>query len=106
MSVLDPLAAVAAPRRREILRLVWDHERAAGEIHRAIGSISFGAVSQHLSTLRRSGLVSVRRDGQRRLYRARTERLGPLRAYLEAMWAERLDALRDLAEAEVEGQSR
>ena len=49
--------ALAAPRRREILRLVWDRERSAGDIHRALDGVSFGAVSQHLRVLETAGLV-------------------------------------------------
>lgn len=50
-----------------------------------------------------AGLVSVRRDGRRRLYRARREHLGPLRAVLEDLWRDRLEELRALAEAEERG---
>jgi DNA-binding transcriptional ArsR family regulator len=47
-----------------------------------------------------AGLVSVRRDGRRRLYRARREHLGPLRAVLEDQWRSGLEELRALAETE------
>jgi ArsR family transcriptional regulator len=56
------LQALAAPRRREILRLLRRRERSAGEIHRALGEVTFGAVSQHLAVLEQAGLVSARRD--------------------------------------------
>jgi len=88
------------PRRQQALRLVWNRELPAGEIHRRIGGVSFGAVSQHLRVLREAGLVRVRREGRFRYYRAVPESLGSLRPWLEEMWAESLDALRDLAEAE------
>jgi DNA-binding transcriptional ArsR family regulator len=94
------LHAIAEPRRREILRLVWQHERAAGEIHRAIGDVTFGAVSQHLRVLATAGLVEARRDGRHRYYRARRAALGPLRRWLEQMWTQALDDLAALAEAE------
>jgi DNA-binding transcriptional ArsR family regulator len=94
------LKAVAAPRRREILRIVWDAEKSAGEIHRALGDVSFGAVSQHLRTLEEAGLVARRADGKSRLYRARKEALGPLRKWLEGMWAGALGRLQLLAEIE------
>jgi len=84
MNVL--LHAVATPRRREILRLLWARERPAGEIHRALGDVTFGAVSQHLRVLAASGAISGRRDGRRRLYVARKEALGSLAAWLEEMW--------------------
>ena len=96
----DPLALLVAPRRREILRLVWRAELGAGEIHRALPDVTFGAVSQQLSTLERAGLVVVRRDGRRRFYRARPEALGPVGAALEAMWDDALYRLRLHAELE------
>ena len=94
------LHALGAPRRRELLRLTWDHEVAAGDLHRAMGDVTFGAVSQHLGVLARAGLVDVRRDGRRRYYRARTHQLGPLHAWLESMWDGALGGLAAMAEAE------
>jgi len=94
------LLALAAPRRREILALVRRRERSAGEIHRALGEVTFGAVSQHLGVLQGAGLVSVRREGRRRIYRARPEGLAPLRQWLESMWDDALASLKQLAEAE------
>jgi DNA-binding transcriptional ArsR family regulator len=93
------LRAVSEPRRQTILRLVWDRERAAGDIAASF-DVTFGAVSQHLRVLHDAGLVSVRRDGRRRLYRARPEALGPLRAVLEDLWRSGLQELKTLAEAE------
>jgi DNA-binding transcriptional ArsR family regulator len=107
---VDALHAVAEPRRREILRLVWDAERSAGDVA-AHFDVTFGAVSQHLAVLRKAGLVSVRKDGNRRLYRADRAALGPLAAWLESMWTAELDTLAALAEqverdnAEQEGRS-
>lgn len=94
------LKAVGTPRRREILRLVWGRERSAGEIHHALGDVTFGAVSQHLRVLREAGLVVVRREGRRRCYIARRRNLGPLRAWLEAMWDSALYELKLKAELE------
>src|SRR5438093_6728344 len=104
MSSIDALQVVAEPRRREILRLVWDREVAAGDIA-AQFDVGFGAVSQHLGVLRDAGFVRVRREGNRRLYVADRARLGPLAQALEAMWASTLDRLAaavesDAAEAE------
>ncbi len=93
------LAALAEPRRVDILRLVWDRERAAGDIA-ARFDVTFGAISQHLRVLREAGLVAVRREGRSRLYRARREDMGPLAEYLEGMWRARLQRLKGLAEAE------
>jgi DNA-binding transcriptional ArsR family regulator len=92
------LHAVAAPRRREILRLVWNAEKSAGEIHRALGDVSFGAVSQHLKVLGEAGLLDRRAEGKQRLYRARKAALGPLRGWLESMWKDALGRLQLLAE--------
>lgn len=92
---MDGLQVIAEPRRRQILGMVWNQELAAGDIASAF-DITFGAVSQHLAVLRESGFVEVRPEGNRRLYRANKEALGPLRAILETMWSETLD---DLARA-------
>lgn len=89
---MDLLQVIAEPRRREILSLVWDGEMAAGDIASRF-DVTFGAISQHLAVLRDAGLVIARRDGNRRMYRARKEELGPLRAVLEAMWHDTLDDL-------------
>lgn len=101
----DALTAVAAPVRREILRMVWDDERPAGEIAEAF-DVTFGAISQHLRILREAGLVEVRREGRQRFYRARREAMGPLREVLEAMWVDRLGRLRFLAEAREKREGR
>jgi DNA-binding transcriptional ArsR family regulator len=94
------LAALASPRRCEILRLTWRRELAAGDIHRALPDVTFGAVSLHLGILARAGLLGVRRDGRFRHYRANRRALGPLGAALERMWRDRLWRLRLLAELE------
>jgi len=94
------LQAVAAPRRQEILRLVWRVERSAGEVHRALGDVTFGAVSQQLRLLERAGLVSRRSEGRRRLYRARRDALGPVGRWLESIWQDALYRLKIRAELE------
>jgi DNA-binding transcriptional ArsR family regulator len=91
------LRAIAEPQRRRILQLVRDEELSAGEIA-AQFDISRPAVSQHVNVLKEAGLVSERRDGTRRLYRARPEGLGELRMFLEGFWDERLEALKNEAE--------
>ena len=93
------LQALADPRRREILALVRDRELAAGEIA-ARFDVSRPAISQHLGVLRSAGLVSERRDGTRRLYRARPTGTSELRAWLEHFWDEGLSRLRQAAEQE------
>jgi DNA-binding transcriptional ArsR family regulator len=92
------LRAIANPRRRAMLELVWDGERTAGEIAAASG-LSAPAASQHLRVLREAGLVHVRVAGNRRLYRSDTARMAELRGALEAFWGERLRLMRDEAEA-------
>lgn len=94
------LQVVASPRRQVILRLVWDVERSAGDIHERAGRITFGAVSQHLKVLEHAGLVACRKHGRQRFYRARRDDMGALRTLLEATWADALSDLKLLAEAE------
>jgi DNA-binding transcriptional ArsR family regulator len=101
---MDVMRVLAEPRRREILRLVWDAERTAGEIADRF-EVTFGAVSQHLGVLRRAGLVVVRRDGTRRFYRADRNALRPFAPLLEQMWATRLDRLAELAESAESAES-
>jgi DNA-binding transcriptional ArsR family regulator len=93
--------AIAEPRRREILHLVRDHEMAAGRIA-AQFDVTRQAVSQHLRVLHDAGLVSERRDGTRRIYRARPDGLLELRNFLDEFWDDRLDALKREVEAEQE----
>jgi DNA-binding transcriptional ArsR family regulator len=100
---MDALQAVAEPRRRAILHLVWDRERSAGDIARSF-DVSFAAVSQHLAVLRDAGLVDVRADGRYRYYRAAKKEMGPLRRTLESMWSASLDRLADLVEDEARGR--
>jgi DNA-binding transcriptional ArsR family regulator len=93
------LKAIAAPRRRQILTLVRDGELSAGEIAGHF-DVTRPAVSQHLNVLKEAGLVTERRNGTRRLYRARPEGLAQLKAFLEEFWDERLGALKAEAERE------
>jgi DNA-binding transcriptional ArsR family regulator len=95
----EALKAIAEPRRRAILRLVAEDELPAGEIAAAF-DVSRTAVSQHLTVLKNAGLLTERRDGTRRLYRARPEGLDGLRHVLNDMWASSLDTARRLVEAE------
>jgi DNA-binding transcriptional ArsR family regulator len=99
------LKAIAAPRRRQILTLVRDGELSSGEIA-AHFDVSRPAVSQHLTVLKEAGLVSERRNGTRRLYRARPEGLAELKAFLEGFWDEKLEALKREAEREEKKHGR
>jgi DNA-binding transcriptional ArsR family regulator len=86
---------VGEPRRREILDLLRERERPVGELVERL-ALTQPAVSKHLRILRESGLVEVRRDAQRRLYRLRVEPLAEIDAWLapyRALWESRLDAL-------------
>ncbi|HEV8268907.1 MAG TPA: metalloregulator ArsR/SmtB family transcription factor [Thermoanaerobaculia bacterium] len=100
MDVPDVLSVLSTPRRREILRALWDAEKSAGEIHRAMPDVSFGAVSQHLKLLEGAGLVRGRADGRFRFYVVQKAALGPLRSWLEAMWDDALYRLKVHAELE------
>jgi DNA-binding transcriptional ArsR family regulator len=100
MSMIDvTLRALADPRRREILALVQDRELAAGEIAGRF-DVTRPAISQHLAVLREAGLITERRAGTRRLYRARPRGATELRAWLEAFWDDGLTRLRQAAEQE------
>lgn len=90
--------ALASPRRREILRLVWNGEQSAGEIHRAMPDVTFGAVSLQLKTLVEAGLIEARMEHRNRFYRARRGALGPMAEVLERMWDDALWKLKLAAE--------
>ncbi len=94
------LAAIASPRRREILRLVWDEEQTAGAIHRAMPDVTFGAVSLQLRSLVEAGLLEARTEQRNRFYRTRHEALGPAAEILERMWDDALWKLKLTAELE------
>jgi DNA-binding transcriptional ArsR family regulator len=92
---VSSFAIVADPHRRAILDLLCGGERAVGEIVEAV-ALAQPAVSKHLRVLRRGGMVRVRVDAQRRVYRIDPRPLRELDAWLEpyrAMWNASLDAL-------------
>ena len=91
------LKAIAEPTRRQILALVRDREKSAGDIASHF-DVTRPAVSQHLTVLKEAGLVTECRDGTRRRYRARPEGLEELRKFIEDFWDERLAKLKQLAE--------
>jgi DNA-binding transcriptional ArsR family regulator len=99
------LKAIAEPRRREILRLVWDAERSAGDIA-AHFDVTRPAISQHLRVLKEADLIFERRQGTKRFYRARPEGLEELREFLEGFWDDNLAALKRAAEKEERRGSR
>ena len=92
---VEALAAVADPTRRELLRLLVDGERSAGELAGRF-PVSRPAISRHLRVLREAGLVRARADGRRRLYALDPRPLRELDDWLEPyrdLWAQRFDAL-------------
>lgn len=93
------IRAIAEPKRREILQLVADDELAAGAIASHF-ELTRPAISQHLTVLKAAGLLSERREGTRRLYRARPEGLAGLKAFLDDFWSGRLERLKTAAEDE------
>jgi len=96
---LDAVARALADRtRRGLMRLVRDGERSAGELAEAFPDISRPAVSQHLRVLHEAGLVAIRPDGNRRLYRARAEGLREVWRFVDEMWADGLAKLKVAAE--------
>jgi DNA-binding transcriptional ArsR family regulator len=98
------LTLLASPRRREIMRLLWRTELAAGDIHAEMPDVSFPAVSIHLGKLQQAGLVEVRPVGRQRLYRARRQACGSVARMLERMWDDALWRLK--VEAELEASRR
>jgi DNA-binding transcriptional ArsR family regulator len=91
--------ALAEPRRREILRLVWSEELPAAQIAARFDDVTRSAVSQHLGVLREAELVIERRDGTRRLYQANHAEMDRLRRFLDEYWTGSLQRLQDLAES-------
>lgn len=96
---MDSFQVLAEPRRRQILELVWGRELAAAEIASQF-DVTFGAISQHLAVLREAQFVTVRKDGNRRLYRADEIALGPFKDVLETMWSKTLSSLAEQIEFE------
>ncbi len=99
---MNALEALADPTRRRIVELLADGERTVAELASAFAT-SRPAVSRHLRVLRDAGLVEVRTDAQRRLYRIRPQPLQEIDSWLEPyrrLWTGSLDALgRHLEEA-------
>lgn len=92
------LKAIADPHRREIMRLVREDERTAGDIA-AQFTVSRPAISQHLKVLIDAELVTVRKQGNRRYYRAEAQTIDAVIRFLDRFWEDRLDRLKLAAEA-------
>ena len=95
---MDTLQIIAEPRRRDILALVWNHELPVAAIA-SHTDVTLSAVSQHLAIMREAGLVTMRKDGNRHLYRADHDALGPFKDVLETMWRSGLARLAGEIEA-------
>jgi DNA-binding transcriptional ArsR family regulator len=96
----DAFNAVAEPRRREILNYLALQERPVGEIVDSLG-LEQPSVSKHLRVLRDVGLVHVRRDGRRMLYRTNAEAIRPLHEWTETFerfWRHQLNRIKERAE--------
>ena len=101
----DVYHAIAEPTRRAILELLSEGERPVGEVVDELG-IRQPSVSKHLRVLREVDLVSVRRDGRRRLYAAKPENLEPVHEWVarfERFWDHQLDSIAKRAERRPEG---
>ena len=96
---MEVFEAIAQPKRREILRLLAEGERSAGEVASRF-AVTQPAISQHLTVLKKAGLISERRDGTRRLYSVRPEGLDDLHSFLAEVLPARLERLERAAEAE------
>jgi DNA-binding transcriptional ArsR family regulator len=93
--------ALGDPTRRAVFERLRGGPMAVGELAAGL-PVSRPAVSQHLRVLRQAGLVSERREGTRRLYRAEPRALAELRSYFDDFWVRALDAYRDEVERGVE----
>jgi DNA-binding transcriptional ArsR family regulator len=91
--------ALAEPRRREIIKLVWTEELPAAQIAARFDDVTRSAVSQHLGVLREAELIIERRDGTRRLYRANHAQMDRIRQFLDEYWTGSLQRLQHLAES-------
>ena len=98
-SLDEAVRAMGHPGRRAMLRLARDDERSASELADVAG-LTPSAASPHLKLLREAGLMHVRVDAKRRLYRVDPQRLAEVRAALDELWGDRLDALQTRAEAD------
>jgi DNA-binding transcriptional ArsR family regulator len=97
----DAFNAIAEPRRREILDYLASEERAVGDIVIELG-LGQPSVSKHLQVLRDVGLVHVRRDGRRILYRTNADAIRPLHEWtgtFERYWGRQLNRIKRHAEA-------
>jgi len=96
----DAFNAVAEPRRRDILAFLADRERPVSDIVAALGMVQ-PSVSKHLRVLREVGLVEMRQDGRRKLYRTNAAAIRPLHEWtgeFERLWRHTLKRVKERAE--------
>jgi DNA-binding transcriptional ArsR family regulator len=96
---MEVFEAIAQPKRREILRLLTPGELSAGEVASHF-AVTQPAISQHLKVLKEAGLISERRDAQRRLFSVRPEGLADLHGFLAEVLPASLERLKRAAEEE------
>jgi DNA-binding transcriptional ArsR family regulator len=96
---MEVFEAIAQPKRREILRLLAAGELSAGEVASRF-AVTQPAISQHLKVLKEAGLISERRDAQRRLFSVRPEGLADLHSFLAEVLPASLERLKRAAEQE------
>jgi DNA-binding transcriptional ArsR family regulator len=99
--MVEVFKALAEPQRIAILRLVHERELPAGEIASHF-DLTRQAISQHLRLLTNAGLLELRRDGTKRLYRLRQSAFGDLRTFLDAFWSQSLSSLKRRVEQDKE----
>lgn len=92
------MKAIAEPKRRDIIRLIWARELPAAEIAEYFPDVTRSAISQHLSVLKKNGVIHERREGTRRLYCVNRSEIAKLRAFLDSFWSDSLERLRDISE--------
>jgi DNA-binding transcriptional ArsR family regulator len=103
----DAFNAVAEPRRRQILDVLAGGERPVNDLVEQLG-VAQPLVSKHLRVLREVGLVDVRDEGRRRIYRLNGQALKPIHDWVkdyEQAWAERFDRLEGVLE-DLKGQEQ
>ncbi len=96
----EVIRAIAEPTRLSILQMVRTREMSAGQIAERFADITRPAVSQHLGVLKKAGLLTEKREGTSRLYKARPEGFASLKEFLEDFWEPRLQKLKTVVENE------
>lgn len=107
-TTLDPFNAVAEPKRRLVLQAIGSDERQVNDIVHSLGWPQ-PMVSKHLGVLKEVGLVSVRRDGRRRLYKVEGSKLKTIHDWaktFERLWDHQLQRIKERAEKKARGQQQ